>query len=815
MNCPCDKHPFPPRLTIAPQLASLPRQIATFPEFRSALLHAVPGIEVLLDGRTLHPFAGWRAQLDGDLGLMLLEMIAYTCDTVSFYDEVIADECYIRTARLPASLRRLVARLGYVAHPPTGSSVHLTAFADGRLPVKLHRGTAFRSGAFGANPPQVFELDADTTIHPLNNQWGIAPTRGTTISGSTDTLLVDARTTNVAANDVLLVSGCSPDNQIVTVLGVTPKTGIAGDTFKQVTLDQPVSFANATPLASVRLSKPTRRASLWADASVTTSDFTASPGQLPLDRVNHAIKIGDQILISQQLAGSPVEYRRFSVSDIGDSTVNLPAIPARNVTPAGSTTPIALGPFTPTVQVTFLHLDRQVDAADGSSPAPGDTWAGTHPAAYTVHYGLKTAGHLSRDVDPQISPATSCTLLGPVPVPFPPGPSPSMFSLSDVNTQAVEVTGSVDYPSKVLSVDSSSQWTAPLSLPVSAFGNMLATSRGQSVMNEVIGSGDASQSNQSFALTKSPLTYFPSPSASTPHGFSSTLQVFVAGVLWSEVPNFFVAGATDEVYIVRQDDAGKSTVMFGDGINGARPTTGAKIMANYRYGAGAADPPALSVRQLAKPVAGLRGVRNPLSAFGGSDADPPNMVRTLAPRSALLLGRSVSIDDMQVVAAQTPGVVAASAQWAWNQDQQRPLVQVWYIGDGSLGATVKSRLRALSDPTVPFAVDAATAVPVALALQVQIDARRRNADLEAAIFHLLIGTDTGDAGVLLPRNLGIGATIFLSWLFEQILAATGAVAVTGLLWNGAAPGDYGVNPGDGGYFDFTSTPVSVTCSGGL
>src|SRR5204863_20176 len=82
-----------------------------------------------------------------DFGIMLLEMWAYVCDSIAFYDEVIADECYVRTASQRQSLRKLVGLLGYVPRPAIAASVELAVIAAGRQPVLLPAGTQFRSGA--------------------------------------------------------------------------------------------------------------------------------------------------------------------------------------------------------------------------------------------------------------------------------------------------------------------------------------------------------------------------------------------------------------------------------------------------------------------------------------------------------------------------------------------------------------------------------------------------------------------------------------------------------------------------------------------
>ena len=148
--CLCDQFVHPSPLNIGAGLSKLPRQIATFHEFRRALLKDIKAeqVEIIDSNNTLVkiiPLADWRARDKDDLGIMLLEMWAYICDSLSFYDEVLANEAYLRTSFLRPNLRKLIALLGYLPRPAVGSVVELAAIADGRLQLKLPVGTASRT----------------------------------------------------------------------------------------------------------------------------------------------------------------------------------------------------------------------------------------------------------------------------------------------------------------------------------------------------------------------------------------------------------------------------------------------------------------------------------------------------------------------------------------------------------------------------------------------------------------------------------------------------------------------------------------------
>src|SRR5262249_39819310 len=146
-------------------------------------------------------------------------------------------------------------------------------------------------------------------------------------------------------------------------------------------------------------------------------------------------------------------------------------------------------------------------------------------------------------------------------------------------------------------------------------------------------------------------------------------------------------------------------------------------------------------------------------ASGGDDAEPASGLGTYAPRSALLLGRAISIPDMEAAAATVGGVRAVRAEWRWNELRQCPLIQVWYVGGATVAKAVIQKLRGLSDSVTPIAVDEATPVPVTLSLSIEIDPRRVEADVLEAVRAALMDPAVG---LLTPERIGIGLPLFRS-----------------------------------------------------
>lgn len=823
-NCPCDEINFPPPLVIPAGLSSLPRQIAAFHEFRTAMLSVIGGKAALAD---------WRARSSDDFGIMLLEMWAYVCDSISFYDEVIANESYLRTAQQRASLRKMVGLLGYLPRPAVAATVDLAIMAEGRQPLSLPAGTSFRSGAFPGSAPQVFEVDADSRVHPFLNKWKVVPDRPTTIDGGKNlatialsSLLLAPATVHLKTDQIFLfeVLGISSTMQARVVKSVTNYLASDGSTYKKVDWDGPIIVAGSTLLTQIRLTVPTQTASLWAGQGVASPIFTDGTSNLLLDAVYRQIFTDgstSNLLLDavyrQMKSGSSIvlekggELQWFKAESVIDSQVTLPAAGNTTIKDAGGNITAVISSPAVTVPITKVKLDAFVnDAAHKRTSSPGFSAGGF--TDITINYGFISAGTVIAPASTTLSPGDPLSLASPFEMPQD-KKSPNRFLLEDKNNLGDEITGGIDFTTGSLALDQTSRLHQILTIPVNVYGNVLKASRGETVLTEVLGSGDGSATNQSFKLKKNPVTYTPSPTAGNESGVASTLKVYVGGIRWAEVPTFYGAAPEAQVYIVRQNDDGESIITFGDGIRGSRLVTGANnVVAVYRFGAGKASPPAGSIHQLGKPVNGIKSVRNPVMASGGDDAEPASGLRAYAPRSALLLGRAISIQDMEAAAASVGGVRAVRAEWRWNQLRQRPLVQIWYIGAAGVAATVVQKLHGLSDPTTPIEVDQAQAATASMSISIAVDPRYLESRVLAAVRTAL--TDT-DRGLLSPEHVGIGLPLFRSRVFDAVLNVAGTVAVTGLLLNGVSFDPYGVAPGTGKYFEFESGTLLLNGKAGV
>ncbi|UOQ64807.1 hypothetical protein [Hymenobacter volaticus] len=779
--CQCDSFEHPLKLNIGAGLTELPRQIASFSEFRQAMLYAIRPA----DASEKHKLSllKWKARHNDDLGIMLLEMWAYVCDAVSFYDKVIAQEVYLRTANQRPSLRRLVALLGYLPKPAVGSIVFLSAIAEGRKLLKLPAGTAFRSKGFDGNPPQVFELEQEQLIHPLMNQWPVLPPVINTNTASNPTSILILPASNIKADNPLLIidNDEAGYSQVRFVQQVSNHTGSDGKLYRKIEFDDAINLPKGYVLDGIKLFTPIQHTGLWTvDVLGNAATISADQRTIVLDGVHASIKAGQYIVVTRN-----EQCRWFKVSQASVTTRKLSAGEKVVINRTEFETPGI------TIPVTQLVLDKGLNSKY-LTLTPASTWHEAIKAELTVYFDMQIPGVIANEPAGFLT-DTDQIIFGEKPELPVEHYTTSTFFLLDKNQQGVQLNGELNYSRPGLQPGMGEKWSPALTMPVEAFGNVIKATRGETVLNEILGSGNASLSYQTYQLKKKPLTYFATPSMADDQGVSNTLKVYVNGVRWKEVRGFYNKKPDEQVYIVRQNDEGDSFITFGDGNRGMRLPTGTdNIIATYRYGAEEATPPAGTVTQISKPVTGLTEVNNPLSAEGGGGRELPEQLRTYAPKSILTLGRVVSILDADAIAHSVPGVRAAQVEWRWHGEQQCPVMVIWYSGKPGIEDTLKKRIRALSDPALLVKVELAMALPLTISIDVHIDDRFITDEVLVNVRNTLVNKENG---LLTPENIGIGAPVFRSKIFSAVQSVSGVLSVRHILWNGQSFTGFARSPG--------------------
>ncbi|MFD7121775.1 putative baseplate assembly protein [Streptomyces sp. NPDC059922] len=264
---------------------------------------------------------------------------------------------------------------------------------------------------------------------------------------------------------------------------------------------------------------------------------------------------------------------------------------------------------------------------------------------------------------------------------------------------------------------------------------------------------------------------------------------------WAPRRDLLSSGPRDRHFVGELEDDGRIALRFGDGRHGARPRPGARLELHYRLGGGTAgnvgaeainhlvlcrDPDASDAGE-PTPVA---GVRNPLPAVGGTEPEPIDQVRQLAPlglkRSRL---RAVTAEDYAALAAGLPGVRRAAAEIRWTGGVQEAHVAIGALGNGDpspeLLDSVSYALESYRRIGHDLVVGPARNVPLDIALTVCAAPGHQHGQILAELYRLLGGRRLpgGRPGFFHPDALTFGEPVRLSRLVAAAAAVQGVESV--------------------------------------
>jgi hypothetical protein len=152
-----------------PGLPAIRYRLGTHSTFLRTLIDGLPGqIVTDEDGETFRPLAQLTARGTDDPSIALLDAFAVVCDVLTFYQERIANEGYLRTATERRSVLELAREIGYELNPGVASASFLaftvedapSAPKQATVPV----GTRVQSVPGPGEQPQVFETVAASMV---------------------------------------------------------------------------------------------------------------------------------------------------------------------------------------------------------------------------------------------------------------------------------------------------------------------------------------------------------------------------------------------------------------------------------------------------------------------------------------------------------------------------------------------------------------------------------------------------------------------------------------------------------------------------
>lgn len=758
----------------APGLDAIAYRIGTWSTFFERMKDELSRAE-LPDGT----YAGQRpldrltTRSEEDPSIALLDAWATAAEVLTFYQERIANEGYLRTATESLSVQHLARQTGYVPSPGVAASTWLVFTLDTNesapASVTIEERLPILSVPGQDELPQTFETVEQIEARPTWNTLTPLTTEAQSIERGLTTLTFKGLANRLAPGDVILIVGDERRTGKTTT-----GSGRADERWDlRILTEVSTDTDTQTTTVSWKRGLGARRWGYTVDPAADDPRVYVFRKRTSFYGHNAPDWIGLPLDTKTAYAGSTTvgsEWPKFELSDdksgdtwqlyldgehkelLEDSWVavvqddNSELVLATDVAFGSRTAYTISSKFT---RVTADELTENLGSFERRASvvfiAPEELTLAEIPIETPI-CGRRIA---LADAPEGLEPGRTLMVTGSyttAPGPCDDGSSPKTdASVADgdavaeiVTLQATELD---DQGRLVLVLESSLTYTYARD-SVTIYGNVAKATHGESVKDEVLGSGDGSDEDQSFTLKKTPLTHV---SASTPSGAATTLEVEVDRVAWTEVSSFLDVGPDDRVYTVSRDEDGASTVQFGDGVYGTRLPTGTEnVRATYRAGLGAAgNVLANKLTLLRKKPLGVRQVTNPMAAAGGEDAEALEDTRTNAPLKVLTLDRLVSLQDYQDFAAAFAGVAKALAVAVWSG--RRWLVHLTIAGpdgaeiaqDSETWTNLSEAIATYQDPTQRVVLSGYQPryfrVVAELAIETGYDAEDVYADVEAAL----------------------------------------------------------------------------------
>jgi len=747
----------PAQIYNRPGLSTIVYRIGTHSEVLATLL-------ARLSSKEYPALAALRTRDSDDFSIALLDAYACMADVLSFYQERIANESYLRTASERLTMIELARLISYRLRPGVAAETWLAFTMQEQPPqarssepkqatgvpdkVMLEAGIKVQSIPGPDEKPQTFE-----TVESIEacSEWNALKPRLTQswlpAAGRTEAWFVGENLNIRPGDGLLFVSGKNTSSWQFRVINA-----VNSETKNQLTQVTWVFGLDGTSLSNPLAYVLRRRAAVFGHNAPRWSTMPPEfkDAYEPLSEGKIHSKDWPDFKISPLSSAVDLDSQypdvmtgKWAVLTTGTKT---------SCFSVASTSEVSRNEFSLAAKVTRLTLNKE-------------------PKGYTNHVRDLMVYTVSEQLDIAEAPDSAVVSgrsveLGVAVKGMEEGRKlivTGRIKSSDVEISNMEKTEVVTLKS-VAEKEGVSELTFEEDLAhsyqrdtVVIYANVALATHGET-MQQTLGSGAARKPHQRFRVNHAPLTYV---GAETETGAEAALEVRVNDILWHEVPSLYGAGADDRSYVVRIDEEGAADIQFGDGRRGARLPTGQEnVRAVCRKGIGSEGN--LQTGQLAQLLSrplGLKAMSNPLPAAGGVDADSAEQARRNMPLGVRTLGRVVSLRDYEDYARAYTGIAKAQATVLNTRAGRTVFVTV--AGDNGVQpppATLNKLLGALKqngDPLVRCEVGSYTEANFHLAMKIKCAAdyaiEQVMLNVEAAL-RLAFSFESRDFGQIVPRS---------------------------------------------------------------
>ena len=203
---------FPKKIYNRAGLSHIDYRIGTYANFLEAMFRELNKNELL---------ENWTHREPDDPGIALLEGVAVLGDILTFYQELYANEAYLRTAQWRESIADLVRLLGYQLSPGVGGKATFAFKVKGDKPIVVPPGFPLKSQLDGIEQPVDFETTAESVAYSalsefnLYRPYNLPDLKNNTNSFSIETSILKENKMELNKKDRLLLA-LDPKNPIAS-----------------------------------------------------------------------------------------------------------------------------------------------------------------------------------------------------------------------------------------------------------------------------------------------------------------------------------------------------------------------------------------------------------------------------------------------------------------------------------------------------------------------------------------------------------------------------------------------------------------------
>jgi hypothetical protein len=263
---------------------------------------------------------------------------------------------------------------------------------------------------------------------------------------------------------------------------------------------------------------------------------------------------------------------------------------------------------------------------------------------------------------------------------------------------------------------------------------------------------------------------------------------------WRVVPHLLNSARFEPDFAVETDNDGRAQLRFGDGEYGMAPPDESSIHVTYRVGVGTGgnvgaeslkhvvenDPLPPDASNPATTLNNIVDARNPCPAWGGTDAEPIERVKQLAPAAFRAEQfRAVTEADYARVAEKHREVSRAVATFRWTGSWHTVFVTIDPKGRTEVSRELQRKVRdwvtRFTQAGYDLEIDPPTFVPLEIEIEVCVSLDHFRGDVEEALLAVLSNQNLADGrrGFFHPDNFTFGQPLYLSRLYAAVEAVEG------------------------------------------